>query len=394
MLRLAGSLVLRLVESPLPRFPAARLLVGDWASADNAGTATSTVPASALRTLRRRGITNRMTEERPDIGGVGTLYVVATPIGHLSDLGARAADVLRAVDVVAAEDTRTSRVLLGQIGAHARLMAAHRHNERDAGTKIVALLAEGRRVALVSDAGTPAVSDPGARIVAMALHAGFRVVPIPGPSAPVALLSACGLVEGPFHFEGFLPPRARARTARLAALAQMPHAFVLFEAPHRIAQTLPAIAAACGADRWIAIGRELTKRFEEIHVCRAGEAPGWLATGPHRERGEYVMVVAAPGHDPLWSGDRTASARPSGAPPVEAGEATPDAPIGSATPGTPGASVDVQALLVALLDELPVSRAVKVAVRATGLPHRTLYRLALALNAGRRRAVAARPDVE
>lgn len=306
-----------------------------------------------------------MTEELSGIGEVGTLYVVATPIGHLSDLGARAAEVLRSVDVVAAEDTRTSRVLLERVGSHARPLAAHRHNEREAGEKIVALLAQGRRVALVTDAGTPAVSDPGSRIVAMALRAGFRVVPIPGPSAPIALLSACGLVEGPFHFEGFLPTRTRARDARLAVLARMPHAFVLFEAPHRIAQTVPAIAAACGDARWIALGRELTKRFEEIHVCRAGEAAAWLAADPNRERGEYVLVIAAPDHDP----ERADESAPAAAHPANALESEGDA---SATAG-----VDVAALLAALLDEMPLSRAVKVAERATGLPHRMLYRLAL-----------------
>jgi len=306
-----------------------------------------------------------MTEERSGIGEVGTLYVVATPIGHLSDLGARAAEVLRSVDVVAAEDTRTSRVLLERVGSHARPLAAHRHNEREAGEKIAALLAQGRRVALVTDAGTPAVSDPGARIVAMALRAGFRVVPIPGPSAPIALLSACGLVEGPFHFEGFLPTRTRARDARLAVLARMPHAFVLFEAPHRITQTVPAIAAACGDARWIALGRELTKRFEEIHVCRAGEAAAWLAADPNRERGEYVLVIAAPDHDP----ERADESAPAAAHPATVPESEADA---SAT-----ASVDVAALLAALLDEMPLSRAVKVAERATGLPHRMLYRLAL-----------------
>jgi 16S rRNA (cytidine1402-2'-O)-methyltransferase len=306
-----------------------------------------------------------MTEELSGIGEVGTLYVVATPIGHLSDLGARAAEVLRSVDVVAAEDTRTSRVLLERVGSHARPLAAHRHNEREAGEKIVALLAQGRRVALVTDAGTPAVSDPGSRIVAMALRAGFRVVPIPGPSAPIALLSACGLVEGPFHFEGFLPTRTRARDARLAVLARMPHAFVLFEAPHRIAQTVPAIAAACGDARWIALGRELTKRFEEIHVCRAGEAAAWLAADPNRERGEYVLVVAAPDHDP----ERAGESAPAAAHPAAAPDSGVDAPA--------TASVDVAALLAALLDEMPLSRAVKLAERATGLPHRTLYRLAL-----------------
>ncbi|MCC7059062.1 MAG: rRNA (cytidine-2'-O-)-methyltransferase, partial [Burkholderiaceae bacterium] len=151
-----------------------------------------------------------MTEDLSNIGesslataaAAGSLYVVATPIGHLSDLGMRAADILRTVDVVAAEDTRSSRVLLEHIGSRARTLSAHRHNEHEVAERIVGLLAQGRSVALVSDAGTPAISDPGARIVAIVRAAGHRVVPIPGPSAPIALLSACGLVEGPFHFEG------------------------------------------------------------------------------------------------------------------------------------------------------------------------------------------------
>jgi len=311
-----------------------------------------------------------MTEDLSGIGDtglpagstVGSLYVVATPIGHLSDISVRATEVLRSVDVVAAEDTRTSRVLLDRVGSTARLLAAHRHNEREAGERIVALLRQGRNVALISDAGTPTVSDPGARIVSTVLRAGHRVMPIPGPSAPIALLSACGLVEGPFHFEGFLPARASARAARLAALARMPHAFVLFEAPHRIAQSLPAIAEACGKGRWIALGRELTKRFEEIHVCRAGEATDWLAADPNRERGEYVLVVAAPDYEPeAW---RAREQRSDAA-------ATERGVIGDAV------TVDVAALLAALLEDLPVSRAVKIAERATGLPHRALYRMAL-----------------
>lgn len=286
----------------------------------------------------------------------GSLYVVATPIGHLSDLGARAAEVLRSADVVAAEDTRTTRTLLAHLGSTARMMSAHRHNERAAAGQIVALLDEGCSVALVSDAGTPAVSDPGAKIVAAVREAGHRVVPIPGPSAPLALLSASGLVEGPFHFEGFLPSRAGARDARLAELARMPHAFVLFEAPHRIARTLPAIAAACGAQRRIAIGRELTKRFEEIHVCRAGDAAQWLSADPNRERGEYVLLVAPP---------EAATAGPHG---------DDESVADSATATT---TVDTASLLSALLEELPPSRAVRVAERVTGIAHRTLYRMAL-----------------
>lgn len=342
-----------------------------------------------------------MTEGFPETDlTVGSLYVVATPIGNLSDLSQRAAATLRAADVVAAEDTRTTRVLLDHIGAKARLTAAHRHNEREAAERIVAWLREGQRVALVSDAGTPAVSDPGARIVAAVWRAGLRVVPVPGPSAPIALLSACGLVEGAFHFEGFLPARARGRDQRLAALAALPHPFVLFEAPHRIAQTLPAIAAACGPGRWLALGRELTKRFEEIHVCSAAQAIDWLQADANRERGEYVIVVAAVGYRPDGG---AASGRGAGAgtwPDAGAGAGNGDddrndgdgddraaggtgrddsgEPAGDLT-GTAPVSVDVQALLRGLLAELPLSRAVKVAERATGLQHRALYRMALAL---------------
>src|SRR5690606_35881979 len=166
-----------------------------------------------------------------------------------------------------------------------------------AAQRIVAALAEGRSVALVSDAGTPAVSDPGARIVADVRAAGYRVVPVPGPSAPIALISASGLVEGPFHFEGFLPARAKARDERLAVLARLPHPFVLFEAPHRIGQTLSGIARSCGGQRRIALGRELTKRFEEIHVCASADALAWLEADPNRSRGEYVLVVGAPEAD-------------------------------------------------------------------------------------------------
>lgn len=278
--------------------------------------------------------------------GFGTLYVVATPIGNLSDLSERMIQALREADWVAAEDTRTTRVLLDRAGSSARMLAAHRHNERASAERVLALLAQGQRVALVSDAGTPAVSDPGCRIVSAALDAGAPVVPIPGPSAAIAMVSASGLVEGPFHFEGFLPSRPRARDERLATLAGMAWPFVLFEAPHRIAATLPAIAAQCGPERQVALGRELTKKFEEVHRCPAREAAAWLAADANRQRGEYVLVVAG------------------------AGEATEETSAG----------LDPRRLLAALLEELPPSRAVKVATRATGLPHRELYQMALELS--------------
>ena len=310
--------------------------------------------------------------------GSGTLYVVATPIGNLSDLSERSSRVLRDVHWVAAEDTRNTRVLLDRVGSPARSIAAHRHNERESAAGIVALLHKGQDVALVSDAGTPAVSDPGTRIVSAALAAGIRVVPIPGPSAAIAMVSASGLCEGPFHFEGFLPSRPRARDDRLATLARMPHPFVLFEAPHRIEATLRAIAERCGAERWIAIGRELTKKFEEVHRCRAGEALDWLAADANRRRGEYVLVVAQHG------------ARPDG---TEAGRAA-EAGTGSRTgaadeakarheapaEGHDAASADPRRLIAALLEELPPSRAARVASHATGLPRQALYRLALELS--------------
>jgi 16S rRNA (cytidine1402-2'-O)-methyltransferase len=285
-------------------------------------------------------------EGRAGAGVFGTLYVVATPIGNLSDLSERMIQALREADWVAAEDTRTTRVLLERTGSSARMLAAHRHNERASAERVVGLLTQGQRVALVSDAGTPAVSDPGCRIVSAALDAGIAVVPIPGPSAAIAMVSASGLVEGPFHFEGFLPSRPRARDERLAALARTAWPFVLFEAPHRIAGTLPAIAAQCGQERQVALGRELTKKFEEVHRCPAGEAAAWLAADPNRQRGEYVLVVAGAG---------------------EAAEET-------------SAGLDPRRLLAALLAELPPSRAVKVATRATGLPHRELYQMALELS--------------
>jgi 16S rRNA (cytidine1402-2'-O)-methyltransferase len=179
-----------------------------------------------------------------------------------------------------------------------------------------------------------------------ALDAGAPVTPIPGPSAAIAMVSASGLVEGPFHFEGFLPSRARARDERLAALARMTWPFVLFEAPHRIAATLPAIAEQCGPERQVALGRELTKKFEEVHRCAAGAAAAWLAADANRQRGEYVLVVAG-------AGDTAEEA---------------------------AAGLDPRRLLAALLEELPPSRAVKVATRATGLPHRELYQMALELS--------------
>ncbi|MGA0796538.1 MAG: 16S rRNA (cytidine(1402)-2'-O)-methyltransferase [Quisquiliibacterium sp.] len=282
------------------------------------------------------------------------LYVVATPIGNLSDLGERARRILLEVDLVAAEDTRVTQVLLRHVGARARTIRADEHNQQRAAQSVLEHLRAGHSVALVSDAGTPAISDPGNAIVAAAHEAGFAVVPIPGPSAVTALLSAAGLADGPFLFEGFLPARASNRDARLKLVAQAADqagaTLVLYEAPHRITATLEAIAQRFGAHRTIAIGRELTKTFEEIWRGTAAEAPQWLAQRPERTRGEFVIAI---GRAPATALDAQASA---------------------------GTSIDPQELLASLLPELGTSRAVRLAQRLTGLAHRELYARALALN--------------
>ncbi len=280
------------------------------------------------------------------------LYVVATPIGNLGDLSTRAMEVLRTADWVAAEDTRVSQKLLTRVASRAQWLAAHEHNERSAAARIVALLNAGQRVALVTDAGTPAVSDPGAQIVAAARAAGHRVIPVPGPSAVLALLSASGLEgDGSFSFAGFLPTRARARAEKLTALGRSCGIVIVFEAPHRIAATLAAIAQTLGPERPIVLGRELTKKFEEIAALRAGEGPGWLAADANRQRGEYVIAIAPVAPEPKAS--------------------------------APGAAVSIEttldALLLELLSELPPSRAARLAERLTGLAHRVVYPRALAL---------------
>lgn len=274
---------------------------------------------------------------------------MATPIGHLSDLGRRAADVLRDADLVAAEDTRTTRVLLDSIGASTPMIAAHEHNEQAAAQAIVERATAGGAIALVSDAGTPGISDPGARIVRAARRAGVRVWAIPGPSAVAALVSIAGLRADSFRFVGFLPTRAQARDEAIAAWRDAADAIVLYESPHRIRATLAAIARLLGDDREIVVGRELTKRFEESAAMRAGEAAAWLDADSNRARGEFVIAI--------------------------------DAPPPRASP--PGAAVRIEmtldAFLGRLLEQLPPSRASRLAQALTGRPRRELYERLLAL---------------
>lgn len=282
-----------------------------------------------------------MTEESP------ALYVVATPLGNLGDLTVRAAEVLRRVAWVAAEDTRHSAPLLRHLGASARLLPAHEHNEEAAARQVIDRLAAGESVALVSDAGTPAVSDPGARLVARVREAGYRVVPLPGPCAAVTALSASGITAPHWLFYGFLPNKAKQREEALRELADQPQALVFYEAPHRILETVAALAQTLGAARRIVIARELTKLFESIHACPLGEALDWLAADANRQKGEFVLIVdvpeAATGEDP-----------------------------------------EAERVLTLLLDEgLPVKQAAKLAHAITGAAKNALYERALALRDGK-----------
>jgi 16S rRNA (cytidine1402-2'-O)-methyltransferase len=278
----------------------------------------------------------------------GTLYVVATPVGNLRDLSFRALDVLTAVEAVAAEDTRVTDRLLAHYGLSKRLLALHEHNERRAAQAVLSLLEAGHSVALVSDAGTPAVSDPGAHLVARARRSGYPVVPVPGANAAVCALSAAGLSDGPFLFYGFLPARPKARREALAALAPLPFAIVFYEAPHRIVASLRAIGEVLGQERPITLAKELTKVHEAFREGTAGELAAWLEADPARVRGEFVLIVHG-------RGPREESSVP----------------------------LDAARLLAALVEELPLSRAAAVAAKLTGSDRQALYVQARAMKRGR-----------
>ncbi len=274
----------------------------------------------------------------------GALYVVATPIGNLADLSLRAIHVLALVDAIACEDTRHSAPLLRQLGIDKPLVALHEHNEREAAGAVLERLARGERVAYVSDAGTPAISDPGAALVAAAQAAGHRTIPIPGASSAVAALSVAGDVSSAtFSFIGFLPARGGDRVKALEALAASASSQVLFEAPHRIADLAASLGALCG-DRLVTLCRELTKQFETVATMAASHLAAWLAADANRGRGEFVLVVHG-------------VAEPQAASGPEAHDAT----------------------LKPLLAALPLKQAVALAVELTGAPRNGLYERALAL---------------
>ena len=269
----------------------------------------------------------------------GTLYVVATPIGNLDDMSRRAEQSLRDADRICCEDTRHSGRLLEHFGIKGHLVSLHDHNERDRVVQLLAWLEAGERIALISDAGTPLISDPGYLVVHEVRKAGHAVVPIPGPSAVIAALSAAGLPTDRFRFEGFLSAKSTARREQLKALSREPATLVFYESPHRVAAMVADIAAVFGNDRRVVVARELTKRFEEFIDGPAGELLPRLEEGV---RGECVVMVAGAGEQP--------------------------------------ADIDADALLKALLQELPASKAAKLAAKITGQSRNALYERATELS--------------
>lgn len=276
----------------------------------------------------------------------GALYIVATPIGNVADITVRALHVLGLVDRVAAEDTRNTSQLLSRYGISKPTIAVHEHNERSAAEHVIAHLRNGERIACVSDAGTPGISDPGAKLVDAVREAGFPVIPLPGASALTTALSVAGAWVHTFSFIGFLATKTKQRDTQLHSLLTHAPALVFYEAPHRIVETVQALERAFGGERKLLIARELTKLHESIHQCTLAEGPTWLAADANRQRGEFVLVVE-------------------GAPQQEAAENAHDV------------------LLETLLEELSVSSAARLAATLTGASRNALYTRALAMDKAR-----------
>ncbi|MBU6247263.1 MAG: 16S rRNA (cytidine(1402)-2'-O)-methyltransferase [Xanthomonadaceae bacterium] len=267
----------------------------------------------------------------------GSLWVVATPIGHRDDISARAIRTLRDVAVIAAEDTRHSRPLLQHHGIDTPLVALHEHNEREVVDGLVRRMSEGESVALISDAGTPLISDPGFRLVRAARAAGVRCVPVPGACAAIAALSVAGLPSDRFVFEGFLPPKAAARRARLQELAGEGRTLIFYESSHRVAESLADMRDAFGAQREAVLARELTKLFETVLGEPLGGLAERVAADPDQQRGECVVLVAGRGEE------------------VDARLA------------------EGQRVFAILREELPPARAAKLAAAISGAPRKVLY---------------------
>jgi 16S rRNA (cytidine1402-2'-O)-methyltransferase len=275
---------------------------------------------------------------------MGTLYVVATPIGNLGDMTIRGIETLKMVDAIAAEDTRHTSGLLSHFGISKKLIAVHEHNEHQSAEKLLTQLQAGENIALVTDAGTPGISDPGAVVVGLVRKAGVKVVPIPGASAVIAALSASGITQNGFHFHGFLPASGAARHKVLESLKSQAVTLVFYEAPHRIVECVEDLANVLGGERRLTFARELTKTFETFYTCMAGEASAWLQADANQQRGEFVLLVEAAA--------------------VKEAEEIPEETV---------------RVLKLLLADLPLKQAVKLATEITHEKKNVLYEFALKL---------------
>lgn len=275
---------------------------------------------------------------------IGTLYVVATPIGNLGDITLRGLETLKTVDAIAAEDTRHTSGLLSHFGISKKLIAVHEHNEHQSAEKLLSQLQAGENIALVTDAGTPGISDPGAVVVDLVRKAGIKVVPIPGASAVIAALSASGITQNGFLFHGFLPASGAARRKVLESLKSQTVTLVFYEAPHRIVECVEDLANVLGGERRLTFARELTKTFETFYTCAASDASTWLQADTNQQRGEFVLLVEA-----------------------------------AAIKNDEEIAEEAVKVLKLLLAELPLKQAVKLATEITKEKKNVLYELALAL---------------
>lgn len=275
--------------------------------------------------------------------------MVATPIGNLSDISQRALHILNQVDVIAAEHVQNSKHLLAHHGIatkHIRLIALHQHNEKAAVRTILSFLGEEKSIALITDAGTPAISDPGAILVQQVREYGFTVIPIPGANAALCALSAAGFINPHFLFYGFLPAKSGLRQRELTALAAFPYSLVFYEAPHRLIDCLTDMTTILGAQRQLVIARELTKLFETIHSCTLNQAVAWINADPHRQKGEFVLLVS-----------------------------------GAQIEDKSCISIQTKKTLEIMLRELPLKQAVKLTAEISGENKNALYQLALSMKA-------------
>lgn len=277
----------------------------------------------------------------------GVLYIVATPLGNLGDMTQRAIDVLNQVDLIAAEDTRHSKKLLVHFGIDKPMIAFHDYNERERTNEIINQLQAGKQIALISDAGTPLISDPGFHLTRQLHEAGIRVVPIPGPSAVITALCAAGLPTDRFVFEGFLPSKAGARDKRLEELAKETRTLVFYESPHRLLETLKAMQQVFGLVRRMTLARELTKTFETIRQDTIANMLSWVTDNPEQQKGESVLIIE-----------------------------------GAAQQATERCEVDSDKLLLTLLSCMSVKDAAHHVAQLTGLSKNELYQRALSIKQG------------